>query len=230
MDNPVHNRRTAVYAVTENRRISPSFYAALGVALAVHAGLAWYLVQQNFGGTLIEGPRLPEGPTIIIEMPPPAKPETPPAKPVIQVHKPAGPVTTVETTPLTPVETKTAPTEIKVLDLPTEPQATSQSSSSDAGPAFVTARWTRFPDGAALAYYYPPRAEADEVEGSATVQCTVLDTAGRVSCITVAEKPGGYGFGKATARMVEEKGRVDTTQGNVRVGSILRQTVVWKLD
>ena len=62
------------------------------------------------------------------------------------------------------------------------------------------------------------------------MQCVVLDTAGRVSCAIVSEKPGGYGFGTATVRMVQDKGRVDVSQGNVQVGSVLRQTVVWRMN
>jgi hypothetical protein len=48
--------------------------------------------------------------------------------------------------------------------------------------------------------------------------------------VAVAESPGHYGFGIATVRMVQDKGRVDTTKGNATVGSILRQTVTWRLN
>jgi protein TonB len=46
----------------------------------------------------------------------------------------------------------------------------------------------------------------------------------------LSEIPGNYGFGKATVRMVQDKGRVDTSQGNVKIGSILRTTVKWQLN
>ena len=48
MDNPVHNRRSAL-DIQPSKRIPPSFYAALGIAIAVHAGLAYYLLDQRFG-------------------------------------------------------------------------------------------------------------------------------------------------------------------------------------
>jgi hypothetical protein len=48
--------------------------------------------------------------------------------------------------------------------------------------------------------------------------------------VAIAETPGRYGFGAATVRMVQDKGRVDTTRGNATVGSILQQTVVWRLN
>ena len=94
----------------------------------------------------------------------------------------------------------------------------------------TAARWSRFPDGNALAEYYPPKAADAEIEGQATVQCAVLDSSGRVSCAVVSETPGNYGFGAATVRMVQDKGRVDTTQGNATKGAVLRQTVAWKLN
>jgi protein TonB len=69
------------------------------------------------------------------------------------------------------------------------------------------------------------------MEGAARVQCTVLDAAGRVHCTVVSETPKGYGFGQQTVKMVEEKGRVDTSVGNIKVGSVLATTTVkWQLN
>lgn len=236
MDNPVHNRRSAL-DIQPSKRIPPSFYAAVAIAVAVHAGLAYYLVAQRFGSGLIDTWERPqEPPTILVEMPTPAKPD-PVKTETIQVHKPVMvDDTKVETTPLIPVDDP-KPIVDTVTEgpppLPTSGGGTSAGAGTSDAPAqavVVAARWSRFPDGAALTHYYPPRAEEDEVEGSATVQCVVLDTAGRVSCTTVGEKPGGYGFGAATVRMVQDKGRVDISQGNVQVGSVLRQTVAWRMN
>ena len=46
----------------------------------------------------------------------------------------------------------------------------------------------------------------------------------------LSEQPRGYGFGKATAKMVQDKGRVDVSHGDVRIGSKLRTTVKWTLE
>lgn len=236
MDNPVHNRRSAL-DIHPNKRIPPSFYVALGVAVAVHAGFAYYLLDQRFGTGLESTWTTPDQPrTIVIDMPDRAKPMPPVEKETIQVHKTPAPAAEVETTPILPIDEAKAATQTVIDVLPVLPQAgggtVADTGASDVPvqPAVIAARWSRFPDGAALANYYPPRAEEDEVEGSATVQCVVLDTAGRVSCATVSEKPGGYGFGAATVRMVQDKGRVDISQGNAQIGSVLRQTVTWRLD
>ncbi|MBP2160695.1 MULTISPECIES: energy transducer TonB [Asticcacaulis] len=236
MDNPVHNRRSAL-DIHPNKRIPPSFYVALGVAIAVHAGFAYYLLDQRFGTGLEQTWTPPDQPrTIVIDMPDKAKPTPPLEKETIQVHKTPAPATEVETTPIIPVDEPRTVADTVIDAPPLLPQAGggtvtgTGASDAPAQPAVVVARWSRFPDGAALANYYPARAEEDEVEGTATVQCVVLDTAGRVSCTAVSEKPGGYGFGAATVRMVQDKGRVDISQGNVQVGSVLRQTVVWRMN
>lgn len=236
MDNPVHNRRSAL-DIQPSKRIPPSFYAALGIALAVHAGFAYYLLDQRFGSGLIDEV-IPHDPvrTIFVEMPDKAKPTPPIEKETIRVHKTPVPVTATETTPIIPLDEPKPMVGPIVAGPPVLPEAGggtgagTGTSNVSAEPIYVTARWTKFPDGAVLANYYPARAMDNEVEGSATVQCVVLDLAGRVSCVTVSEKPGGYGFGAATVRMVQDKGRVDVTQGNVQVGSVLRQTVTWRLD
>jgi periplasmic protein TonB len=236
MDNPVHNRRSAL-DIHPNKRIPPSFYAALGIAIAIHAGFAYYLLDQPFGAGLEPTwETTPEPPIVSLDMSKP-KPAEPVETKVIQVHKPVlADDAKVETAPIIPVDEPKPLGDVAIAGPPTLPTTgggtTTGTGTSDTSvePIYVTARWTRFPDGAALADYYPVRAMDNEVEGSATVQCVVLDTAGRVSCVAVSEKPGGYGFGAATVRMVQDKGRVDITKGNVEVGSVLRQTVTWRLD
>lgn len=229
MDDPVHGRHAAIYA-TPKKRLPPSFFLGLGVALAVHAGFAYYLLQHTFarGGVVIEeGPIIVDPIRITMDKPKPLQP-----KPEINIHKtPVTENTPVKAIPVAPTD-KVTPTDGRTIvdALPEIPTGTAGTDTKPEPNGYVDARWTRFPDAEALTTYYPPRAMDDEVEGTATVQCTVLDTAGRVSCVAISEKPGGYGFGAATARMVQDKGRVDTSQGNVQVGSMLRQTVTWKLD
>ena len=93
-------------------------------------------------------------------------------------------------------------------------------------PVYVTAKWTKFPD---INEYYPSRAQDDEVEGSATVECTVVGADGRVKCSVVSENPPGYGFGAATVKAVEGKGRADTSAGQIQVGSKMKLTVRFQL-
>ncbi|EGF89522.1 tonB protein [Asticcacaulis biprosthecium C19] len=136
----------------------------------------------------------------------------------------------VETTPMTPSDTP-ADTDGKTPPIPaSEPTTGPATEPAPPGPVYVNAKWTRFPDSDALMSYYPSAAEDAEAVGTATVECTVVDTRGRVTCAIVSESPKGYGFGKATVTMVQKEGRVDTRQGDVRVGSKLRTTVRWTLE
>lgn len=230
MDEPVRGRYAAVYAAPA-RRLPKSFYFGAGIAALMHAGLAWYLINQTFAIPAAE--RGADGPTIIIETFKKEKPVVTPDKPkpvkaALPIHD--APVTDkpTETIHVAPQkdgeQTLTPPEKLPVVEAP---KGTSDTSSSA---TVIVAHWARFPDADALASYYPSRAAEDEIEGSATVQCTVLDTSGRVSCVAIAETPARYGFGGATVRMVQDRGRVDTTQGTAPVGSILRQTVTWRLN
>jgi len=229
MDEPVHGRHAAIYAVPA-KRLPKSFYLGAGIAAVIHAGLAWYLIHQTFAIPNAEPPM--DAGTIILEPLAPKPPVTPdkpkPSKAVPPFHDPVITTPVTETTPIAPqkdgVQTMTPPDVLPTVETP-KPVA----DTGTPGDA-IDVHWTRFPDANALADYYPPRAAEDEIEGSATVQCTVLNTAGQVSCVAIAETPGRYGFGAATVRMVQDKGRVDTTKGNATVGSILRQTVVWRLN
>jgi len=229
------SRRSAIFTDTAPRKLPRSFYWGAGVALLLHAGLIYYLVEQNFDHAVIDAP--PEGPTIIgtVYTPPkPVQPKPQPAtqKPVTQVaiHDTPDPVTHTETVDLTP-----HPVTPTVADGPPQslnpPTTSGSDTSAEPGPVYVAPRWKAFPDANTLTDYYPPRALDGEVEGSASVQCTVLDSAGHVRCALVSETPKGYGFGQQTVRMVEEKGRVDTSVGNIKVGSVLQTTTVkWQLN
>lgn len=229
-------RRAAIFNDTTTRKLPRSFYWGVGVAVLLHAGLVYYLVQQNFNLT---APPEAQGPNIIGTVytpPPPVKPQ-----PQRQAQKPVSHVM-VHTT-VVPLDTKIDPTPLKAVDGPSVeskgPPAIIEGpvvkggtdTKADPGPVYITPRWKAFPDAATLADYYPARALDNEVEGAASVQCTVLDGAGHVHCTVVSETPKGYGFGQQTAKMVEEKGRVDTAAGDIKVGSVLATTTVkWQLN
>lgn len=230
MDDSVHGRRAAIYA-TERKRLPPSFYWGLGAALALHAGGIYYLLKAHFDQTLPDQVPFVETPPAVVTIEHPDKPK-PPQPNVVQVHTPAQPPVTVDDPiPLIP---QPQPNVIEktsgVPDLPTASGGIAVGPDTGPAPAAPAApRWSRFPDANALTEYYPSKAVDNEVEGQATVQCVVVDNSGRVSCVVIAESPGGYGFGAATVRMVQDKGRVDTSHGDVVKGAILKQTVAWRL-
>ncbi len=228
MDEPVPGRHAAIYAPA--RRLPKSFFLGAGVAALLHAGLAWYLINQTFA--IPKAEPVGEGPIITIDTFKPEKPVVTPDKP--KPIKTAPPIHDSPVTDKTQETIKVAPQPDgkQTLAPPEElPKVVVPPTTSEPGKGSVSVvRWTKFPDADALANYYPARAAEDEKEGSATVQCTVLDVSGRVSCVTVDESPPHYGFGSATVRMVQDKGRVDTSHGDIAVGSILRQTVAWHLN
>jgi protein TonB len=231
MDDPVHGRRAAIYA-TERKHLPPSFYWGLSAALALHAGGIYYLLKAHFDRALPDPVPIVDTPPTVVTMEHPDKPK-PPQPNVVQVHTPAQPpVTSTDPIPVVPQPQTTIVDKSGDLPiLPTFPGGTTIGSDPGPGPAAPAApRWSRFPDANALTEYYPQKAVDNEVEGQATVQCVVLDAAGRVSCVVISESPGGYGFGAATVRMVQDKGRVDTSHGDVVKGSILKQTVAWRLN
>lgn len=61
--------------------------------------------------------------------------------------------------------------------------------------------WRTRPTGEALARFYPDRAQRANIDGYATISCTVT-AAGRLSpCRVVSEGPEGYGFGQAALKL-----------------------------
>ena len=66
------------------------------------------------------------------------------------------------------------------------------------GPPVITSpRWISRPGGDQLARAYPDRALEREVEGTASLSCTVNANGTVSACGVVSETPAGYGFGRA---------------------------------
>ncbi|WP_303828127.1 hypothetical protein [Asticcacaulis taihuensis] len=232
MTEAVHSFHSPIFDTPRSKKLPPSFYWGILFAVILHLALLYYFFNQTFTTAIVENS--PEPPPAIVEIykpplpPPPADP-APAPKNVIVAHTPVAEAPpTVPTVPLDPQVTAKPDEGAKTP--PIISAASGVSSSSASASPYVKARWTRFPDANALGQYYPSRAADNEVEGTATVECTVLDKAGRVHCTALSESPGNYGFGPATVRMVQDKGRVDTSQGDVKIGSVLHTTVKWQLN
>ncbi len=232
MIDAVHSFHSPIFDAPKSKKLPPSFYWGILFAVILHLALLYYFFNQTFTTAFVENP--PEPPPSTVEIvdlpkPPPSTPQTPPVSHVV-LHPPVNqPPVTVDTVPADPTPDASKVTEGPITPPILSPVAGGTSTSAASDP-YVKARWTRFPDANALGQYYPSRAADNEVEGAATVKCTVLDKAGRVHCTALSESPGNYGFGPATVRMVQDKGRVDTTQGDVKIGSVLRTTVKWQLN
>jgi protein TonB len=88
----------------------------------------------------------------------------------------------------------------------------------------VTPDWVQRPNGADVAWAYPPAAEAANLEGRATLACRI-DGAGRLErCQVVSEAPLDAGFGQAALKMSArfqmrpvDKNGLRTRGANVRI-------------
>ncbi|MEI9905888.1 MAG: hypothetical protein WDN06_19715 [Asticcacaulis sp.] len=218
------------------RKMSPSLVWALLIAVGLHLLLAFYLLTQNFIRPAPPEVYVGDAPIVMTMDRPKPKPldtkQPTPAKPTIQVHQPTPAPTPqkVDDSPIIPVKGPPGIIEGPVT-LPTggDTGGVVGGTGTTAGPVYITPRWTQFPDGNTLADYYPQVAIDNDKTGVAEVECSILDTAGHVNCTIVSETPKGYGFGAATVKMVEAKGRVDTEQGAIQPGSKLRVTLKWLL-
>ena len=103
----------------------------------------------------------------------------------------------------------------KVISPPVEKPA--------AGP--ITAEWSTKLTADDLGY--PERAEAEGVEGTTTLECTVIDEQGHVRCAVLSENPPGYSFGSQAARSIERKKRA---KAGVPVGQTMRAAIRFKLE
>lgn len=78
-------------------------------------------------------------------------------------------------------------------------QAGSAPAASAASQPIATANvdWVRRPSGEDMARLYPTKAAREEVEGRATISCSVSGEGTLVGCTVVAEEPVGHDFGAA---------------------------------
>ncbi|MFT4091358.1 MAG: hypothetical protein QM645_11540 [Asticcacaulis sp.] len=231
------DRRALLCDSEPPKKMTRPVIAGIGLAVIIHAGLALYIINERF--EIIVPPAPPEvvikGTTITLDKPKP-KPVPTEQKPVqqttVKIHNPVNvPDTVTDTIPVTPAppDVIVGPVTGPVISLQGEPAKTPQQGVAT-GPVYAKAVWSRFPDSAVLMEYYPARALNAEMEGSATVSCEIIDTKGRVACVAMNESPAGYGFGRATIRAVEAKGRADTTSGNLRIGDVMLVKLSWTLQ
>ncbi|WAC48474.1 energy transducer TonB [Asticcacaulis sp. SL142] len=235
MSEVAHNVYHPLFATTVHRRLSPSVLAGLGVAALLHAGIAVYLINQNF--QMIELP--PQPPEVVTKgvmvrfAPPPPTPQ--PKSPPIDLHK--SPITPLASPPISvepstvdpgPVVTTSPPVTI-TTGVPTE---TTGTSSQPAASPYVKAQWASYPTGEAALSYYPKRALDGEVEGEALVECTFNALGKITACAVLSENPAKYGFGQATVNLLVAHARAkpQTANGALRDGDKMKIRYRWSLD
>ena len=183
-------------------RLSRTAATAIGVSIAVHAGLFGYLTLQRFAAAPEAEADAPEPPATLVTLAerlpqPPAPPEKPTARP----HQPDlhRDIPTPQTLPAQPVEPGPAPTTtgpVETLGPPvTAPPA--------ADPPKIIGRpqWIARPNGRDLARVYPDRAVRLGLEGAATLSCEVTAAGTVRACAVTAETPADMGFGGAALKL-----------------------------
>lgn len=230
MASAANHYRNPVFDRAPQKRLSPNVVGGVAVAVLIHAGLAAYIIHERFHITVpeqVEAPRF-QGAVLDLAKPKPPEPQDKPQevrKTPVVLHPPVDVFPTEDVKPLDivaqPIEDAKPGTGPVVILTGTPGEAT-KSVEAPVGPVYVKAVWSKFPDEAAMMQYYPGRAIDGEVEGSATLACTVTDTKGRVRCAVLGETPKGFGFGDAAVRAVETKGRADTSGGAVQVGAVMK--------
>jgi protein TonB len=192
----------------ERRRPMPrSTVAVVGAVVLAHVGLATALYYQRFELKQIEAApdRVIDGITLL-PPPPPRPPEptvTPPA-PNPRLNVTPLPTTPTETLPAVINETATTavgPTINLETIVPPETAtgtATEPVVETPRGPPVITSpRWISRPSGDQLARAYPDRALDREIEGVASLTCTVNANGTVSACAVASETPSGAGFGRA---------------------------------
>ena len=197
----------------QRRRPLPrSMVAAVGLVVLAHIGLATALYHQRFELRDMAAPipdRIIDGVTLI-PPPPPRPPEparTPPAANP-RLNPTLAPATPTETLAAVINETATTTTG-PVINLETlVPPETSTGTATEPvaetprGPPVITSpRWISRPSGDQLARAYPDRALERDVEGVASLSCTVNANGTVSACAVVSENPSGNGFGRAAQQL-----------------------------
>jgi protein TonB len=181
------------------KRLSPTKTAVVGLSLAAHAGVAAYLAMMQFAP-----PQVPQFVDPVIDgvtiLPPKVQPP-PPAKDApkrITPHKPLNPTEAfVDPLPVDPPDLVTPPPIGPVAKLDPPPVVTNP----PADPLIMNPTWLNRPDGDDLARHYPDAAIRRELEGLATISCTVTAKGSIGACAVVSETPAGAGFGQAAVKL-----------------------------
>lgn len=182
---------------TGRRGLSGAAVVALGFTIAVHFALGAYLYTLHIARPPDPGTDTP-GMTIQTFRPTPPPPtRVPEPRRAIVVHQPSRIDPLIATTPINidPLPTKTVVAE-QPRALQAETPIAPQPPKTIGNP-----NWLSRPDSAQLAAYYPRRAMDDDIDGSATLACTVSASGRLDDCRVAAETPAGVGFGAAALKL-----------------------------
>lgn len=178
-------------------------WVAVGASVLLHGAGAWFLYNQTFERPVIVSS--PQPPPITVTMPAPRPPTPLVAQPApTPVRTPIGSIPQgVATIPVAPADTDGPVTTERFV--PATPGPIAEVLVPPAPPVgpttIVNPRWERLPTADQLRRVYPAGAIRREVEGEATLGCTVTVTGALTACSVVGETPANEGFGRAALRL-----------------------------
>ena len=171
-------------------------------SVGVHALVAAYLATMQFAPPKADAAADP--PARIIELvtlrdKPPPQPEPP--RPAPKLHQ-APPIASTPPIPVLPMD----PVQLEVSSAPLGPVASVGPPADPprppaADPEIRNPTWIGRPNSAELARYYPDSAVRREVQGVATISCSVTAKGAVANCRVASETPAGEGFGLAALKL-----------------------------
>lgn len=192
----VHSHPFSPFDTPRERPVSPALMAAVGVSIAAHVAVGAFVAVQHFVAPTIEASeRVMEAPIVTLA---PDKPKPPPpkalAKPPIPVRPPVDPnldlsALPVAPTPIAPPDP--VPTQIVTPPAPTPPPIVRT----------VKPEWLKRPGPSEYERFYPESALRRNMEGAATLSCTVTARGDVADCQVVDEAPDNGGFGAAALKL-----------------------------
>jgi periplasmic protein TonB len=175
---------------------------AISLSLGVHGAAGLYLAAMKFSGPPpAEVQKEPPATTVHIYTPP-KEPQAEPPRPVVEpkegVPDPTHttPPILVNTPPRLPDNVVTAPPE----GIGAPPEETARPHAPP-DPLIRNPTWLKRPGAEEMARYYPDRAIRNEIQGLATLTCSVTASGSVVGCRVLSETPADVGFGPAALKL-----------------------------
>ena len=183
------------------RRMPSHVRMAVGVSLALHAGVLTYLAYAKFNPPAT--PAVAYVPPVLTTLVTPKRPDPvkPIEKPPIALHTATSdqpPPFTLDKQPLLPDQ---APQPFRIAETIPETRVVSDPPLPPVRHELRSPSWLRKPSGEEMANVYPDRALRRDLTGSATLSC-IVSAAGTVRDYRVGgETPAGEGFGPAALKL-----------------------------